>query len=42
MECGAELNGEGMNACMESVLGAMKAIAPVGDIYAKPAEDTEA
>ena len=42
MECGAELNGEGMNACMESVLGAMKAIAPVGDIYAKPAEGTEA
>ncbi len=42
MERGAELNGEDMNACMESVLEAMKAIAPVGDIYAKPAEDTEA
>ncbi len=39
MQKGAELNGEDMNQCMESVLDAMKAIAPVGDIYAKdPAE----
>ncbi|MGN0071558.1 MAG: lysine--tRNA ligase [Atopobiaceae bacterium] len=41
MEKGAEINGEDMNACMESVLEAMKAIAPVGDIYAKQPEDTQ-
>lgn len=41
MERGAELNGEDMNACMESVLEAMKAIAPVGDIYAKQPGETQ-
>lgn len=38
MERGAELCGQDMNECMETVLEAMKAIAPVGDIYAKGAE----
>ena len=39
---GAELLGMELDELFASVLEAMKAIAPVGDIYAQPAEATEA
>ncbi|MGN0076587.1 MAG: methionine--tRNA ligase subunit beta, partial [Parafannyhessea sp.] len=39
MRLGAEYNGLEVNDALNEVLEAMKAIAPVGDIYAKGAED---
>lgn len=35
---GAELNGMGVDELLDEILGAMKAIAPAGDIYAKDGE----